>query len=414
MGTDSPTRLMDGLTLENEMTLHVPTHSGFFAAILALALVGCDQGKSAENKALENDVSPEVGVITLTPESVVLTTELPGRTAPYRVAEVRPQVGGVIIKRLFTEGSEVQSGQQLYQIDPAPYQAAVDAAKAGLANAQAGLKVARLRANRYTSLVRTDTVSRQAYDDAIAAVEQGEAQVAATKAAVETARINLEYTKVYSPISGRIGRSSVTEGALVTANQAAPLATVQQLDPIYVDVTQSSAELFRLQNELENGRLHRAAGDQPLARLFLEDGTEYAEDGRLLFSEVSVDQGTGTVTLRAVFPNPKRRLLPGMFVRTRIEEGMVDQAILVPQQGVTRNQRGMPTALVVAADDKVQLRNLKIDRALDDKWLVSGGVRTGDRLIVEGWQKVRPGVPVRAVAVDGIPQPPSDASSAAQ
>ncbi|MDR3440315.1 efflux RND transporter periplasmic adaptor subunit [Telmatospirillum sp.] len=367
---------------------------GLMVVVLTVALSACDESKPQAAAP----VTPEVGVVTMGPQRVAITTELPGRTTAYRVADVRPQVGGVILKRLFTEGGEVKAGQQLYQIDPATYQASYDSARATLARAEASLKSARSKVERYKPLVAANAVGKQDYDDAVAAEQQDEADVASGKAAVETAHINLVYTKVLSPISGRIGRSSVTEGALVTTGQATALATVQELDPIYVDVTQSSTEMLRLQREMADGRLQKAGEGQAVAQLVLEDGSEYPEPGKLLFSEVTVDQGTGSVTLRAVFPNPKRLLLPGMFVHARIEEGINDRAILVPQQGVTRNQRGEATALVVGADDKVELRALKVDRTIGDKWLTTDGLKAGDRVIVEGLLTVKPGIAVHAVA----------------
>jgi membrane fusion protein (multidrug efflux system) len=286
--------------------------------------------------------------VTIHPQKAEIVTELPGRTTAYRVAEVRPQVTGILLKRLFIEGSEVKAGQQLYQIDPATYQAAVDSAQAAVAKAEAAAQVAKLLAERRNKLVASSVISRQDYDDAYASYQQSLADVASAQAVLQNARIDLVYTKVLSPISGRIGRSVVTEGALVTANQATALATVQQLDPIYVDVTQSSTQLLRLQRELADGRLTNADAQTATARLRLEDGTEYPEAGRLQFSEVTVDQGTGSVTLRAEFPNPRRQLLPGMFVRALIKEGDSSSALLVPQKGVTRNLKGEPIAMVVS------------------------------------------------------------------
>lgn len=363
--------------------------------VLTVALAGCDKDKSKP----ATPVVPEVGVVTLAPQRVTISTELPGRTTPYRVAEVRPQVAGVVLKRLFIEGTEVTAGQQLYLIDPATYQTAYDTARATLQHAEAVQKTASLLAGRYRPLAAADAVSKQDYDNSISSKEQADADVAAARAAVEAARINLVYTKVLSPISGRIGRSSVTEGALVTTAQSSALATVQQLDPIYVDVTQSSLDLLRLQRELASGQLQSNGPDQAEAHLILEDGSEYAETGKLLFSEVTVDPDTGSITLRAVFPNPQHRLLPGMFVHARLKEGANDQALLVPQQGVTRNQRGEPTALIVGSNDKVEMRTLRTGPAINDKWLVIDGLKSGDRVIVEGSQKVRPGMQVRAAAV---------------
>ncbi|AWQ05655.1 efflux RND transporter periplasmic adaptor subunit [Bordetella bronchiseptica] len=362
-------------------------------AALTLTLAAC--GK--EQQAAQEGGQPQVGVVTLKTQSVALSSELPGRTAAYRIAEVRPQVSGIVQKRLFTEGGEVAAGQQLYQIDPALYQAEVDSRRAALARVQAQLKTATLLVQRYKPLVDTRAVSRQAYDDAVAARDQASADVLAAKAALDTARINLVYTKVLAPIGGIIGRSNVTEGALVTANQSAAVAAVQQIDPIYVDVTQSSVQLLRLKSALDSGLLQREAGEQSArVTLTLEDGTQYDQDGKLQFSEVTVDPGTGSVLLRAVFPNPQRKLLPGMFVRARLAEGVASEGLLVPQRGVTRNQRGLPTALVVNAENKVELRTLKTDRAIGDQWLVSGGLAAGDRVIVEGLQSVRPGAEVKA------------------
>ncbi|OZI25242.1 efflux RND transporter periplasmic adaptor subunit [Bordetella genomosp. 7] len=366
------------------------------ALAAALAVAGC--GKDADPPAAGK---PQVGVVTLTTRPVQLTTELPGRTAAFRVAEVRPQVSGIVTKRLFTEGGQVRAGQQLYQIDPALYQASYNSQQAALARAQAQLKTAGLLVQRYKPLAESRAVSRQAYDDAVAARDQAAADVQAAKAALETARISLVYTKVLSPIDGIIGRSSITEGALVTANQAAPLASVQQIDPIYVDVTQSSVDLLRLKSALESGLLQRQADkDSARATLTLADGSQYGHEGTLQFSEVTVDEGTGSVTLRAVFPNPDNKLLPGMFVRARIIEGTVPQGVLAPQRGITRDQRGRPTALVVNAENKAELRLLTVDRAIGDQWLVTSGLQAGDRVIVEGVQNVRPGIDVQAREFD--------------
>jgi len=312
-------------------------------------------------------------------QSVPVTTELPGRVAAFRVAEVRPQVNGIVLKRLFVEGSEVQAGQQLYQIDPAPYEASYHSAVAAAASA-------RSLAERYRPLAAANAVSKQDYDNAVASDLQAQA-------ALESARINLRYTKVLAPISGRIGRSTVTEGALVTANQPAPLATVQQLDHVYVDVTQPSGTLLRLKREATAGQLHQEADRTPVS-LRLEDATEYAHLGALQFSEVTVDESTGSVTMRALFPNPDRLLLPGMFVRERIEEGVRLGALLVPQQGVSHNDKGDPTALVVGADNTIARRILKTDRAVGDRWLVSAGLQEGDRVVVEGLLLAQPGTMV--------------------
>jgi membrane fusion protein (multidrug efflux system) len=363
------------------------------AALAALAAGGCRQKAAAPPAA-----GPvEVGVATLKTERVVLTTELPGRTSAYLVAEVRPQVSGIIQRRVFTEGSDVKAGALLYRIDPAPYQAAFDQAQAALAVAEANLPATRSRAERLKELVAIHAVGQQDYDDAVAALARAEASVASAKAAVQSARINLAYTPVTAPISGRIGKSSVTVGALVAAYQGVPMAVVQQLDPIYVDVTQSSAEILRLQRRMEAGHLKRDGKLQSKVKLLLEDGTPYPVEGTLQFQDVSVDPSTGSVILRIVFPNPKRMLLPGMFVRGVVEEGVNEQGILVPQQGVTRDPRGRPIALVVNAAGVVEQRALELDRAIGDAWLVTKGLAAGDRVIVEGQDKVRPGASVRAV-----------------
>jgi membrane fusion protein (multidrug efflux system) len=320
---------------------------------------------------------PKVTVITLKATPVPITTELPGRVAAFRVADVRPQVNGIILKRLFAEGSEVSAGQQLYQIDPATYQATYDSASATRMSAHA-------QAQRFKLLAASNAVSKQDYDNARAADLRA-------KADVETAHINLVYTRVLSPISGRISRSAVTEGALVTANQPTALATVQQLDTVYVDVTQPSSTLLRLKREAVAGQLQQNNAGQAPVRLRLEDGSNYNETGTLQFSEITVDEGTGSVTLRAVFPNPQRLLLPGMFVREEIEEGVQRDALLVPQLGVSHDQKGDATALVVGPGNVVQLCILQTDRAIGDKWLVTAGLKAGDRVIVEGLQLAQPG-----------------------
>jgi membrane fusion protein (multidrug efflux system) len=337
----------------------------------------------------------EVGVITLKTQPVSIVTELPGRTVAYRIAEVRPQVNGVVLKRLFIEGSEVKAGQQLYQIDPAPFQASFESAQASLARAQATATSTRLLAQRYKPLSEARAVSQQDYDNAVASSDQAAADVASAKAAVDTARINLAYTKVFAPISGRTGRSSVTEGALVAANQTTSLVVIQQLDPIYVDVTQASTVLLRLQREFAAGLLKKAGDAQAEARLVLEDDTPYSETGKLQFTEVTVDPGTGSVSLRAIFPNPKHTLLPGMFVRERLEEGVNETGLLVPQRAVARNERGEPIVTLVGADNKAAVRIIKTDRAIGDQWLVTDGVAAGDKIIILGIQGVRPGAEVR-------------------
>jgi len=368
--------------------------------------------------------SAEVAVVTIRPKRVVLTTEMPGRTSAYLVAEIRPQVSGLLQKRLFEEGANIKQGDLLYQIDPTPYQAAYDQAKAALVTAEANVATAeanvvmaeanlpatRSRAERLKGLVAIHAVGQQNYDDAAAALRQAEANLGVTKSAVlasrsavevsrtavESARINLSYTPIKAPISGRIGRSNITVGAMVTAYQPTPLAVIQQLDPIYVDVTQASTDLLRLRRALESGDL-KSDSSRGKVRLLLEDGTPYTLMGALQFQDVTVDPTTGSVTLRIVFANPKQVLLPGMFVRAVVEEGADEQALLIPQQGVSRDPKGNPIALVVNAAGKVEQRAIVLDRAIGDKWLVTEGLAPGDRLIVEGIEKVRPGASVRAV-----------------
>ncbi|NLW80315.1 MAG: efflux RND transporter periplasmic adaptor subunit [Desulfovibrionales bacterium] len=338
---------------------------------------------------------PEVVVVTMQEREVRLTSELPGRTAVYQVAEIRPQVGGIIQKRVFAEGTEVKSGQLLYQIDPDTYEVAVARATAAVAKAKAELEPARLKAVRYAELIRTKAVSQQDHDEVQAALALAKANVSSAQAELEATRIDLQRTKVVSPISGRIGRSAVTPGALVTANQAQALATVQQLDPIYVDLTQSNVELLRLKRALESGAVQASGTSATKVRLILEDGTDYAHDGTLQLAEASVDQGTGSVTLRAVFPNPKRDLLPGMYVRAIVEEGVLSAAMLIPQQAVVRNAQGQAMAMVVDAGDIIAARPLQLDRAVGGDWIVRQGLAAGDRVVVEGLQKARPGTQVR-------------------
>ncbi|EFS6991387.1 multidrug efflux RND transporter periplasmic adaptor subunit AcrA [Salmonella enterica subsp. enterica serovar Infantis] len=356
----------------------------------SLALTGCDDKQDQQG----GQQMPEVGVVTLKTEPLQITTELPGRTVAYRIAEVRPQVSGIILKRNFVEGSDIEAGVSLYQIDPATYQATYDSAKGDLAKAQAAANIAELTVKRYQKLLGTQYISKQEYDQALADAQQATAAVVAAKAAVETARINLAYTKVTSPISGRIGKSSVTEGALVQNGQASALATVQQLDPIYVDVTQSSNDFLRLKQELANGSLKQENGKAKVD-LVTSDGIKFPQSGTLEFSDVTVDQTTGSITLRAIFPNPDHTLLPGMFVRARLQEGTKPTALLIPQQGVTRTPRGDATVLVVGADNKVETRQIVASQAIGDKWLVTDGLKAGDRVVVSGLQKVRPGAQVK-------------------
>ncbi len=382
-------------------TRRARVRQAFLALTALLVTLG---GGCGRTEVRSQTAPPEVGVVTIATQRVVMTTDLPGRTSAYLVADVRPQVNGIIQQRAFTEGADVKAGSLLYQIDPAPYRAALEQAKASLALSEANLPALRSRAERLKELVAIHAVGQQDYDDAVAALQRGEASMAQAKAAVDGARINLEYTPVKSPISGRIGRSAVTAGALVTAYQPVPLAVVQQLDPIYVDVTQSSADILRLRRSLEGGHLKRGGDQQRSVRLLLEDGTPYAHEGTLQFRDVSVDPATGSVVLRMVFPNPDKTLLPGMFVRGLVEEGENDEAILAPQQGITRNTRGEPLALVVNAQGKVEQRILEVDRAIGSDWIVTKGLAAGERLIVEGMQKARPGASVRPVPAPASPQ----------
>lgn len=376
--------------------------------LLMTAVAACDDKKSGAPQQQGGGPAIEVSVVTVQPHPVALTEELPGRTSAFRVAEVRPQVTGIIQKRLFEEGSDVKAGQQLYQIDPATYQATYDSARADLDKAEAGVLSVKARAARYAQLVTANAISKQDYDDIVASLKQDQATVASARAAVESARINLDYTRVYSPISGRIGQSLMTEGALATANQASALATVQQLDPIYVDVTQSAADLLRLRREIEAGHLQGADHAQAPVTLTLEGGIPYDQPGKLLFSDVTVDQTTGSVRLRALFPNPRHELLPGMFVRAAIQEGMRDTAITVPQPAVSRKADGSATVWVVGSDDKVSLRPVQTAQALGDQWLITSGLRSGERVVVEGIQKVGPGATVHAAPFGGEQKPPGE------
>lgn len=360
--------------------------SGFI--VCAALLTGCDGQENPQQHAQ----APQVSVHIVKSAPLAVKTELPGRTDAYRVAEVRPQVSGIVLHRNFTEGSDVKAGESLYQIDPATYQAAYDNAKGELVKAQAAANIAHLTVKRYVPLVGTQYVSKQEYDQAVATAQQADASVVAAKAGVESARINLAYTKVTSPINGRIGKSSVTEGALVTNGQSTALATVQQLDPIYVDVTQSSSDFMRLKQQTSLQK-----GDTSSVELLMENGQPYPLKGTLQFSDVTVDESTGSITLRALFPNPQHMLLPGMFVRARIDEGTQPDAILVPQQGVTRTPRGDATVLVVNDKNQVESRTVVAPQAIGDRWLITEGLKNGDRVIISGLQKVRPGVTVVAI-----------------
>jgi membrane fusion protein (multidrug efflux system) len=343
--------------------------------------------------------TPVMGVMTLQTQPVTLTTALPGRTVPYMIAEVRPQVGGILLKRTFEEGGMVKAGQQLYQIDPAPYQAT-------LARSEASLESAKLLSQRYDQLIKGQIISQQDRDDARSEYLQA-------KASAETARIDLGYTRITSPITGRIGRSLVTQGALLTANQSDALATVQQLDPIYVDVTQPSASMLRLRRALQNGELEKVENGAAKVQLTLEDGSVYPLEGQLELSEVTVDQATGAITMRAVFPNPNAELLPGMYVHAVLQEGVNRQALLVPQRAVQRNGAGKPTAFVVGGDNKLQLRILETDRAIGDQWLVRSGLKAGDVLVVEGLPRARDGIEVKTAPWQPGAQPAVAAQASA-
>ncbi len=400
--------------------------------------------------------APEVAVLTVVPRPLALTTELPGRTAPYRIAEIRPQVSGLLLKRLFQEGSDVRAGQTLYEIDPAPFKAALDnaaanlaatrraadrarsalsASKAGVEKQQATVAFANANRKRFEELFKEKAVSASdceaavtAANVAVAGLKAAEAQVQSDRdaeaeaeaailqaeAALATARINLGYTRITAPISGRVGTSSVTDGAIVTAYQSDPLATIQQLDPIYVDAPQSTVELQRLQQRLENGQMRSDAAAANRVHLLMDDGAPYPQEGTLQFRDVSVNPTTGSVILRMVFPNPNGKLLPNMFVRALVSEGVNEQAILIPQQTVTRNPRGEPVTLVVDPQGKVQQRTLALGRALNDQWLVSSGLQAGDRVIAEGMQKVKPGTAVTVVAFEPAPTLATKPANAAQ
>lgn len=383
-------------------------------AVSSLVLfAGCEK-KAATAPAAASTQPLDVGIITVAARPVTLTRELPGRTSAFRIAEVRARVSGIVLKRLFTEGADVQEGQVLYQIDPAPYQAALDSAKATLARAEANSVSTRLQAERSDKLVAARAVSQQEHDSALAASQGGQAEVAAAKAAVQTAEINLSYTKVTSPLAGRIGRSEVTEGAYVQQGAATLLAIVQQLDPLYVDLTQSSTEVLQLRRALAAGQLTRVSTGEAKVQLLLDNGTEYADSGSLQFSDVSVNASTNSITLRALFPNPRGELLPGLFVRARLEEGSQAAAILVPQLAVSRNAKGEATAFVVGADNKAELRVLKIARALGNQWLISDGLAVGDRIIVENLQRLRAGAPVNPSPTTIAAAQPGPAAPAAR
>ena len=368
---------------------------GLFALFF---LAGCWDVADDQQTPQVPAVRREVSVVTLHPQSVAITAELPGRTAASLVAEVRPQVNGIIQKRLFKEGREVEAGTALYQIDPATYQAAYDSALAALQKAQATVPSAQAKVERYRGLIKRDAISEQDLDDAVATLAQAKADVAAEKASVEAAKINLAYTTITAPISGRVGKSSLTQGALVTANQDTALTTIRKLDPINVDVMQSSTNLLNLIQAVDEGRL-KFAGENVRVKLKLENGTIYPHTGKLEFAEANVDESTGTFTLRAEFANPDRLLMPGTYVRAIVEEGVAENSFLVPQRAVNRNTKGEATVLCVAPDGKVEERVLSVQSSVGNSWLVDSGVSDGDRIIVEGTQFVRVGQEVTPVEV---------------
>ena len=367
--------------------------------ISAAMVTGCKEQAPGPPPGFGPQGPMEVGVLTIAPSQVTLTQDLPGRISAFRVAEVRARVNGIVLHRRFTEGTDVTEGQVLYEIDPAPYQAALDSARGTLARAEANMAAADQKVPRYKALLGTKAISQQDYDDAVANQGTYSADILSGKAAVQTAQINLDYTKVTSPVSGRIGISQVTEGAYVQAGNATLMATVQQLDPVYVDVTQASSELLRLRHDLASGRLKADKAGRARVKLIQESGDIYPEEGTLQFSDVTVNATTNSVTVRAIFPNPTGELLPGLFVRARLEEGNRSDAILVPQLAVTRNSKGEPTAMVVGANSMVEVRVLQTSRAVGNKWLITSGLQPGDQVIVDNLQKIRPGAPVKATPV---------------
>jgi membrane fusion protein (multidrug efflux system) len=374
---------------------HVPRVG--IAVFLLSVLAGCgDKLPNAQAQSTGTPPPAEVAVVTVQPERLAVTNELPGRLEATRVAQVRARVAGIVLKRVFREGSDVKAGDVLFQIDPAPFQAAYDSAKANLARAEANHAQANLKAQRYKPLVESNAISKQEYDDALTAQKQTAADVAAAKAAVETAQLNLGYATVKAPISGRIGRALVTEGALVGQGEATPLAVIQQLDPIYVNLTQSASELLQLRRAMESGQLKRVGPDQAKVTMVMEDGTPYPRPGKLLFSDMSVDEATGAVILRAKFPNPDRFLLPGMYARARLEQAVDEKAITVPQQAVMRDQNNA-SVMLVGADGKVSAQPVRTGPARGDKWVVLEGLKAGDQVIVEGLQKVKPGATAKPV-----------------
>jgi len=368
----------------------------FWAMSGILLFAGCNRGPQSPT----SPPVPEVTTVTVQPQKIMLETELSGRTSAYRVAEIRPQVSGLILKRMFTEGSKVMAGQILYQIDPAPFQAALENAKAALSRSEANLFATRSRTERYKDLLADKAVSQQDYDDSVANLSQVKADIQYWKSTEKTARINLGYTKVTAPISGRIGKSNITDGAIVTAYQPMAMATIQQLDPIYIDVPQSTTALLNLKSRLKNGLLKQNGADQNKVKLILEGNKAYPIEGILQFSDITVEPTTGSVILRIIAPNPEGILLPGMFIRAVIKEGINEHAILISQQSVSRDPKGNPFVLVIDAESKAVLKPLTLDRAIGNKWLISDGLVQGDRVIIEGLLMLRPGTVVKAVSVD--------------
>jgi membrane fusion protein, multidrug efflux system len=377
-----------------------PISTPLLAALLAASVLGACS-KSTDAPTLK--APAEVGIMTVKPEPQSVSTELPGRTVAYLTADIRPQISGIIQRRLFIEGANVKRGQALYQIDPATYQAAYDSAKASLSKAGATLNASKLKAERYVELNKIDAVSKQDNDDAQSLLSENQAALEVARAALKTAAINLEFTRITAPISGRIETSTVTPGALVVAQQSVALTTIQKIDPIYVDVTQSSVDVLRMRRELAGGNIKAVGRDEAPVRLMLEDGSIYAQPGKLKFSGLSVNTGTGMITLRAEFPNPDGMLLPGMYVRAQLEEAVDQAAILVPQKAVTRDAMGAATALILNDAGKIERRALTVGRAIGNRWWVTDGLQAGDKMVVDGLQKIKVGDSVRAVDMSAVP-----------
>ena len=378
----------------------VPGSLPLIALLLAVGLSACGaKDPTPVPGAVKPGSEPTVGVVVLATESQALSTELPGRTAASQSADIRPQINGIVQKRLFTEGSVVRAGQPLYQVDASTYEASQASAQAALAKAQATARTAQVNAKRNAQLVEIDAISRQVFDESQALVQQTQADIAVAQAALDMARINMRYTRILAPITGRIGLSAVTPGALVTANQAAVLTTIQQLDPIQVDITQSSAELLQLRRQWQEGSVQQVDSTQAKVRLVLEDGTTYPTEGTLRFTGTAVNPTSGAITLRATFPNPDNFLLPGMYVRAQLATSVAPQALLLPQQAVVRNAAGEPSVQVVGEDNKLVKRPVELGQAMGSRWLVVSGVQAGERVMVDGFQKARVGQTVKATVV---------------